>query len=581
MKRLLFSAAVLTLTTAVSRAQWTTETYQLQPGWNAIYTLNDCSHVSIDALLAAHPTVTKVWRWVPSNLTSQFIASPDEVLEGQEWKTWVRGQPANTTMTTLQPNYGHLVYVSGVANLTLTLKGRAVMPHVEWRSSGANLVGFPAQITPSAPLFGGTTSGYMAPLAALGYNPSATQIYQYIGGEISATNPARVAAPTSSAILRGKAYWVNLPIFSNYVSPVKVELSSGAGMAFGTRGGPQKITVKNTSRSSLTVTLTPTASETPPAGEPALAGTVPLLRRSWNTTTQAFEYLPAAGPLTATLAAGASADWTLVPDRAAMTGAVGDRYATVLRVTDGSFSDITVPITAEKGSLGGLWVGDAVITGVQNQLQRFARNADGSNIVNAAGQYVLLSSENTNTATAQDFRLRVIVHVDQTGAARLLSNVYYGVLDNAQSTLGFTGRQNALKADSLKTATRITAAHLPLDIATVLTGSFAPGGQSTLTVNLPHTDATNPFLHTYHPDHDNLDARFNPAPLAAGIESHTVGRAITLTMDAASPDADPGWGVNSLTGGWAETLTGLHKSSIAVQGRFTLRRLSEVTSFVP
>jgi hypothetical protein len=123
--------------------------------------------------------------------------------------------------------------------------------------------------------------------------------------------------------------------------------------------------------------------------------------------------------------------------------------------------------------------------------------------------------------------------------------------------------------------------HLPLDVAAGLSGVFAPGGQHSATITLPHTDATNPFLHTYHPDHDNLDARFNAAPLPAGIESHTVSRALSLTLDAASPDADPAWGANVLTGNYAESVSGLHKSTIGVEGRFTLRRLSEVTTLIP
>src|SRR5262245_25265356 len=119
MKTIALAAAALALSMSAVRAQWTTETYQLQPGWNAIYTLNDCSWTSIDTLLAAFPSVTKVWRWMPSNLTSRFIANPDSPVDGEEWKTWVRGEPANTTMTTLLPNYGYLVYVTGPSSLTL------------------------------------------------------------------------------------------------------------------------------------------------------------------------------------------------------------------------------------------------------------------------------------------------------------------------------------------------------------------------------------------------------------------------------------------------------------------------------
>jgi hypothetical protein len=586
MKRAHIPAAVMALSVTAVRAQWTTETWQLQPGWNAIYALNDCSHASIDTLFAAYPSVTKIWRWMPSNLTSQFIANPEVAVEGQEWKTWVRGTPANTTMTTLLPNYGYLVYVTGTSNLTLPLTGKAILTTVDWRSSGSNLVGFPAATGASAPKFGGTTSGYFAPLAGLGYNPSTTQIYQYTGGEISGTNPQRVSAPTNATVIRGKAYWVNLAVYTDFASPVKVETSSPGGLDFGTSGGPQRLMVTNTSAAQITVTLTPSSSDTPPAGQPAVTGQVPLQMRQWNATTLAYEYVDVPATLTATLAAGARAEWTLVPKRAAMTAAAGALYATVLRITDsgahGNYSSLTVPVTAQKGSLGGLWVGEATIGQVQNQLQRFVRNPDGTNVLDENGHFIPDgAAETSNTATAQQFRLRLIVHVDAAGAARLLSNVYYGALDAAPTTKGFTTIQSALYTPGLPKAVRITATHLPLDLRQALTGSFGAGGSLTTSVVLDYKDPTNPFLHTYHPDHDNLDPRFNATPLPEGRESHTVTRAITLALHAAAPAPDPAWGVTLLTGSYTETITGLHKNSIATAGTFQLRRLSPETTLVP
>ncbi len=264
-----------------------------------------------------------------------------------------------------------------------------------------------------------------------------------------------------------------------------------------------------------------------------------------------------------------------------MIGNVGDHHASVLRITDtgahGSYSAFTVPVTAVRGDLGGLWVGEAVITQVQNQLQRFQRNPDGSNAIDDEGNYLLIDSADTLAPTAQPFRLRLIVHVDDSGTARLLSNVYFGALDVAGAPLGFATEQRFLRAESLESATRITATHLPLDVDAILAGGLGIGTQGSTTVALPHTAPTNPFVHTYHPDHDNLDARFQN-PLPAGVESHTVTRAITLTVDASAPDGDPTWGAASLTGAYAETLTGLHKNTIATQGRFALSRVSEITT---
>ena len=582
---------ILTLITAMgvlaaaptARAEWVTESYALQPGWNAIHTLHDCTHVTLDELLAPWPSVTRVWRWVPTNLTSQFIGDPTRPVEGQEWRTWIRGNPAGTTMTHLAANHGCLVYNSGPP-VTLVLKGRAVLNQVQWRSSGANLVGFPAATGTGAPRFGGTTSGYFAPLAASGYSPSGTRVFQYGGGEISALNPAPVPALTTAPVLRGKAYWVDLPVFTDFASPVRMELTGGGtGMDWGSRGGPRRLVVTNASRAALTVSVAPVASETPPAGQPSIAGSVPLLQRVWQPASGTFGFVPVTGPLTASLAAGAAAEWTLAPDRAAMAGPVGSRYASVLRITDsgphGSYSLQHVPLTAERGSAGGLWVGDATVTHVQNHLQRFLRNPDGSNVLDQDGQPVRDGPPvNDESATAQSFPLRLIFHVDTGGHARLLSTIHFGPLDTDPPAVGYALREARLRQDALDKAVRLTAAHLPLDTDAACTGTFGPGAVLAAAIAMAHTDPVNPFLHTYHPDHDNRDARFGAAVLPPGRESRSVNRAVTFRFDNAGPAGDPAWGSASITGTYAEVVTGLHRQPIAVSGRFTLRRLSEIAT---
>ncbi len=279
-------AALLAGTGVAARAGWTTETYQLQPGWNALYALNDAAHTTLDDLLAPFPAITEVWRWEPSELSAQFIGDPTQVVAGQEWKTWIRNDPTNTTINTLLPNFGYLVFVSGSSPITLRVTGRAVLNKIDWRASGANLVGFPAAEAPR-PRFGGTTSGYLAPLAAIGYNPLQTEIFQYVGGPIGPANPARIGSPVSTNILRGKAYWISLQAYSDFVSPVEVELSSVSGrLEFGTRGGPQKILLTNRSAAPLSVAVTSTTSDPAPAGQEAVAGPVPLLRRVFDHTDQ-------------------------------------------------------------------------------------------------------------------------------------------------------------------------------------------------------------------------------------------------------------------------------------------------------
>ena len=84
--------------------------------------------------------------------------------------------------------------------------------------------------------------------------------------------------------------------------------------------------------------------------------------------------------------------------------------------------------------------------------------------------------------------------------------------------------ESALKQDEKTGARRIVAAHLPLDLADPAVGTFGLGGTLTGTVSLPFNDATNPFVHQYHPDHDNKDARFQPLEKLASRASPSGAR---------------------------------------------------------
>jgi hypothetical protein len=105
-------------------------------------------------------------------------------------------------------------------------------------------------------------------------------------------------------------------------------------------------------------------------------------------------------------------------------------------------------------------------------------------------------------------------------------------------------------------------------------------------VTLPFNDqASNPFLHTYHPDHDNLDTAFRNE-LPQGSESYTVRREITLTVVPPLGGAVSfTTGAQSLGGDYAETITmaGLARGggtndtrTFEVRGVFSLNRISAV-----
>jgi hypothetical protein len=85
---------------------------------------------------------------------------------------------------------------------------------------------------------------------------------------------------------------------------------------------------------------------------------------------------------------------------------------------------------------------------------------------------------------------------------------------------------------------------------------------------------TNPFLHKYHPDHNNLDEQF----LNYREEAFRVVRDMQFVFSPEPPDgvAQPGWGDSRVGGTFEEAIVGLHRNPIFVSGRFELRRVSAV-----
>jgi len=257
------------------------------------------------------------------------------------------------------------------------------------------------------------------------------------------------------------------------------------------------------------------------------------------------------------------------------------RYGSLLELRDGQGTLIIVPVASDNtprhtalaagsapaGMRPGLWVGAATIGKVN--------------------QPAYPSYRTTPVPTKSSFQFRLIVHVDTNGQARLLQQAM--IIWKAPETTNETGRYVLLTDDRLAGTYANTAyRNGEFDGRRISSAAFCfanPIGmdyaESTktlgCTVFLKYTDPSNPFVHLYHPDHDNLDERFEKV-LPEGKESFTITREVGLTFsDMAPAGINPAAWKDTLWGGtYRETVKGIHKNTLYAQGEFILTHVSPI-----
>ena len=206
------------------------------------------------------------------------------------------------------------------------------------------------------------------------------------------------------------------------------------------------------------------------------------------------------------------------------------------------------------------------------------------------------------TRTPATLPLRLLIHVDAGGAVRLLKEAI--LMQDASAVpvvLTSTAKVAQYQGSTVRGGTRVgvrlssvgydfTGSNIPCTGAVNTPGT----GRVNCTALLPYNHPTNPFLHRYHPDHDNLDERYE----SEVREAYDVKRQITIQFDArypANPDdpvrsAPPGWGDSLLGGIYGEIIdglnrdpevgNGLNRDPLSVSGWFSLQRVSTAATVV-
>jgi len=576
-----------------ANAQWTTQTIPLHGGWNAVFLEVQPDPAQCDDVFAGLP-VESVWAYNRHHAPVQFIQDPATLVPGSpDWLTWLpvqNGAAASTvSLFAVEGRRAYLVKLADNAgNQNWNVKGRPVVKPVTWLQDSLNLVGF--SVMPGAgPSFQNFFAGSPAHLNQPIFRLSAQGQW------------TKVTLPASTFVNSGEAYWISCLSPSSYSGPFLPDTGFRTGLEYGRSMVEHTLKLKNTSATARTLTLTKLSSEIPGAPSAPLAGDVPLAYFKMNLANSEYGWVPLGSSLqSASVPPGQEWEVRIAVQRNLMP-AVNNPQATfqsLLQVTDGAGGRWLVPVSAY--GLQGDPSSTAEFQAAAETPHPRAGLWIGMVALNKVSQPSAISDSTTPQPTDSPAQFRILVHVNDQGQPAFLQRILqmwkngttkpdpnnpgkeivdvpgrYVLLTDESLAANFSG---AALRDGQPVGRRISSAAFAFRNPIPMAGSGEFGANTvSCTVNLDYNDPLNPFKHKFHPDHNNLDEHYTQT-LAEGAESFSVQRAVQLEFQANDPNGFqfPGWGDMQLGGKYRETITGIHRSPIYIEGTFRLFQVSRV-----
>ncbi|MDF7807665.1 hypothetical protein P4E94_09475 [Pontiellaceae bacterium B12219] len=552
-------------------ATWMTQTVQLDAGWNAVWLTIQPVPSSCDTVFA-NADVDCVQLWARQTGGEEFSTDPMEVLDrAADWQIWRPKSHPDALLNDLENLVAGKAYlIHATAAVSLELSGRAQLVEPDWLANSMSLTGLPAKE-------GTSFSDFLKYTDEVGVDSSdGGSIYEVL----STGNHLKVYMPGDTAIVPGTAYWIKTLNEFDYAGPVSVKLQADTKeLDFGSTWTSRNLTLINHSDVEQTVTLRQLPAEPAPISTvPGALGVVPLGLERYNPATARREISPMPDVLTTNLAPEGVVELALRPRADELvSGELDVVWESLLQIDTPSGILQTIGICCSQDerriNTAGLWVGYAVVNKVSRAPSRI-----GADNAWDAEQPVDVS---------EPYKFRVLIHVDASGTPRLLQRVFPCLAggDDAEINRLYTRAEAAEQfhddyPDSAVSC--IASANFPLMDPVELTGYFAVNQTMSGQVTLPFDDRVNPFVHPYHPDHDNKTyENSEAAPLGEGDESFTVTRDLSFTISAEDPRGDnPLWMMDETGGEFRETVNGVNKT-LYVAGAFYLKRVSNIDALQP
>ena len=551
------------------------QTIVLQPGWNAVnielLPVND----DIETLFSGIP-ISSVWRWIPKDIGKDFITDPAEGLINLDgWFGYFpepKPEAFLSNLFTLSANTAYLIKLDDTVNHTLTITGTPSLRTNVWRSNSFTFSGLPVD-PGNEPTFGDYFTGSKAHEGQPIYRLSSAGVWELVTDR------------NTEVMKSGEAYWIFTQGPSKFQGLLNVTLQQGTSLDYRTMFTELDFSISNLSDVTNFITIS---------------------RIAGNTMPMKFKNVD---PETGEVA------WPILPNNKVYELEKGEDIFVTLSVDRRNFTEDRMEqifiIKNEQGvrylmNSGGNTIQPIVLpskTSSGNQISEISSpNAGlwiGTAQVNKVSEAQRAGTEPLNVGDA--FVLRVIMHVDDLGNVKLIKSVVQmwqdGTLTPSVRNPEFLevdepGHFVLLTDDNLipdySGVTNRNGQSAGIRYSTIaydfegleleMNGSLEIGKTLNVSILVDSNLPTNPFFHKYHPDHNNFDEQgANMIP-----EAFQVTREMEFTFTEHNPAypgiADsPGWGVQEMGGVFRESITGLHKNVVFMQGVFRMRRVAART----
>ena len=221
-----------------------TQTFTLQPGWNAIHLEVQPADPAPAAVFAGVP-IDMVWSYFPTRSPLEFIQNPSDGLWNVPgWNVWLPpGRTDAAVLTNLfavQAYQSYLVKITGTSAVTLSVTGAPRYHQIAWQPDGFTLTGLPldpAVTVRSGDYFFNSTAHKTQPRFRL--DPNGTWI----------------ALNDNSVLRSGAAYWIFSKGASTFTAPLAADFDATGRLDYGPAVETKQLAIRNLGVNSLAVSL--------------------------------------------------------------------------------------------------------------------------------------------------------------------------------------------------------------------------------------------------------------------------------------------------------------------------------------